>query len=95
MAYNDTLTDALTVQAAKFGVKDGNENLNSLSYFMQGLGAISGALMAMKANDFNFNPYRTFGVYLVLQAFFLFFAWKMNSSMEPGEIDEAIETSEN
>ena len=33
MAYNDTVTDALTVQATKFGVKDGNENLNSLSYF--------------------------------------------------------------
>jgi hypothetical protein len=32
MAYNDTVTDALTCQAAKKGVKDGNENLNSLSY---------------------------------------------------------------
>lgn len=32
MAYNDTVTDALTVQAAKFDVKDGCEWLNGLCY---------------------------------------------------------------
>jgi hypothetical protein len=51
MAYNDTVTDALTCQAAKFGVEDGNEILNSISYLMQGIGAIAGALMAMAAQD--------------------------------------------
>lgn len=34
MAYNDTVTDAMTVQAAKLGVENGCENLNSLSYLM-------------------------------------------------------------
>lgn len=32
MAYNDTVTDALTVQAAKFDIPDGCEWLNSLCY---------------------------------------------------------------
>ena len=32
MAYCDTVTDALTVQATKKGVKNGSENLNSVSY---------------------------------------------------------------
>jgi MFS family permease len=88
MAYNDTITDALTVQAAKFGVEDGNENLNSISYLMQGIGAICGGLISMKANDFKLNPYHTFIIYLVLQAVFLVSACMMNSSMEPGEIVE-------
>ena len=46
MAYSDTVTDALTVQAANKGVKNGGENLNSISYLVQGVGAITGALMA-------------------------------------------------
>jgi len=46
MAYSDTVTDALTVQAANKGIKNGNENLNSISYLIQGVGAITGALMA-------------------------------------------------
>ena len=45
MAYSDTVTDALTVQAANKGVKNGSENLNSVSYLVQGFGAICGALM--------------------------------------------------
>jgi len=32
MAYCDTVTDALTVQATKKGVKNGSENLNGVSY---------------------------------------------------------------
>ena len=46
MAYNDTVTDALTVQASKFDVPDAAEWLNSLCYAMQGVGAIIGALVA-------------------------------------------------
>lgn len=34
MAYSDTVTDALTVQAANKGVKNGSENLNSISYLV-------------------------------------------------------------
>ena len=58
MAYNDTVTDALTCQAAKFDVEDGNSILNAMSYCMQGVGAIAGALMAMSAqNNPNIGPY--------------------------------------
>jgi hypothetical protein len=46
MAYNDTVTDAMTVQASKSGVEDANENLNSICYMLQALGAINGAMMA-------------------------------------------------
>ena len=34
MAYNDTVTDGMTVQAAKFDVKDGCEWLNGLCYML-------------------------------------------------------------
>jgi hypothetical protein len=46
MAWNDTVTDALTVQVAKNSDDDISENLNSLSIIMQGIGAITGAIMA-------------------------------------------------
>ena len=34
MAYNDTITDALTVAASKSDVDDANENLNSICYLL-------------------------------------------------------------
>lgn len=46
MAYCDTVTDALTVQASKTDFEDVNESLNSFAYSMQAIGAIVGALMA-------------------------------------------------
>ena len=46
MAYNDTITDALTVTASKTGVEDANENLNSICYMLQAIGAIFGAFVA-------------------------------------------------
>lgn len=47
MAYNDTVTDALTVQAARVEVKGCCEWLNGMSYALQGFGAFVGALMAI------------------------------------------------
>lgn len=53
MAYNDTVTDAMTVMAAKQGFENGSENLNSICYFMQAVGAIFGAFMSMLVTKFN------------------------------------------
>ena len=68
MAYNDTVTDALTVQAAKKGIKDGCENLNSLSYLMQGFGAIMGAIISLifSSTSKHVNPFACFSVYVGL-----------------------------
>lgn len=67
MAYNDTVTDALTCQASKLGVEDGTENLNTLSYLLQGIGAIAGAMMAEYVTDHkDIGPFQCFGVYLIL-----------------------------
>ena len=94
MAYNDTVTDALTCQAAKFGVKDGNENLNAISYLFQGIGAIVGAFISMQVKESkHFNPYSCFGVYMLLQFFFFVSALMMNKDMEPGEIEEKEQES--
>ena len=89
MAYNDTVTDALTVQASKFGAPDGSENLNSLCYMMQGFGAISGALMAALVQTTpSIGPFDCFGIYLALQTTFFVCALFMNKKMEPGEITD-------
>ena len=89
MAYNDTVTDALTVQAAKFDVKDGCEWLNGLCYMFQGIGAIFGALMAafvQRTKDV--GPFSCFGIYLGLQTVFFICAYFMNQEMEPGDIKD-------
>lgn len=87
MAYCDTVTDALTVQASKIGVQDGNENLNSFSYLMQAIGAIAGALMAVVVNNTDkIGPFECFGIYLILQSIFFFAALFMNKKLEPGQI---------
>jgi hypothetical protein len=84
MAYNDTVIDALTIQASQQGVKNGNQNLNSWSFIMQALGAISGGLMAEFINlEHVLGPFKVFSVYLVLQLMFLVAAIYMNDSMEP------------
>lgn len=67
MAYNDTVTDAMTVQASKSGVEDGTENLNAICYFMQAVGAIAGAFMSMFAQSSKtLDPYDCFGIYMGL-----------------------------
>ena len=87
MAYNDTVTDALTVQASKKGVQDGTENLNAICYFMQAIGAIAGAFMSMfVTNTKELDCYQCFGIYLALQSLFFMSAYCMNKSLEPGEI---------
>ena len=88
MAYCDTVTDALTVQAAKMGGDDVNENLNSFSYAMQAIGAISGALMAKKANTI--GPFKCFAIYMVLQILFFGFTLLIDKKMEPEELDELV-----
>ena len=58
MAYNDTVTDAMTVMATKQGFEDGNENLNAICYSMQAVGAIFGAYMSMFVTKTNaLDPY--------------------------------------
>lgn len=87
MAYNDTVTDALTVQASKFDVPDGCEWLNGLCYMMQGIGAIAGALMAGFVQKTAYlGPFECFGIYMALQMTFFVLAYFMNQNMEPGEI---------
>lgn len=38
MAYNDTVTDSLTVQATKIGHEDFSERVNSLAYILGATG---------------------------------------------------------
>jgi uncharacterized membrane protein len=67
MAYNDTITDALTVTASKTGVEDANENLNSICYMLQAIGAIFGAITAGFVSETDvIGPFDCFGFYLVL-----------------------------
>jgi hypothetical protein len=66
MAYSDTVTDAMTCQAAAKNVKNGNENLNSIAYLFQGFGAVAGGLMAFAVQEINtVNPVQCFGIYLM------------------------------
>ena len=89
MAYNDTVTDALTVQAAKFDVPDGCEWLNSICYGLQGFGAIIGALMAIFVQRRPYiGPFQCFGIYLALQMIFFICAFLMNQKMESGDIKD-------
>ena len=93
MAYNDTVTDALTVQATKFEVPDGCEWLNGLCYALQGIGAIFGALMAIFVQRRPYiGPFHCFGIYLALQITFFICAYLMNQQMEPGDIKEVPES---
>ena len=85
MAYNDTVTDAMTVMATKQGFESGCENLNSICYFMQAIGAIFGAFMSMFVTQTEaLDTYQCFGIYLVLQMTLFMSAFCMNRSMEPG-----------
>ena len=66
MAYSDTVTDAMTCQAAAKGIKNGNENLNSIAYLFQGIGAVAGGIMAFAVGRLNtVNPVQCFGIYLM------------------------------
>ena len=51
MAYNDTVTEALTVQASNKGVINASESLNTISYYFQTLGAICGALIVLISEE--------------------------------------------
>ena len=89
MAYSDTVTDALTCQATAKGVKNGTENLNSIAYLFQGIGAVAGGLMAFMVQEANLvDPVQCFGIYLLLQGFFFVAALQMSNDLEPGEISE-------
>lgn len=94
MAYNDTVTDALTVQASKFDIADCCEWLNGMCYAMQGFGAIIGALMAVLVQRAPYiGPFHCFGIYLGLQITFFICALFMNKQMEPGEMKDYIEST--
>lgn len=91
MAYCDTVTDALTVQASKTDVEDVNESLNSFAYSMQAVGAIAGALMAnMVQNNAAIGPFQCFGIYMCLQIFFFMSTLFMNKDLEPEELDQQV-----
>ena len=51
MAYNDTVTEALTVQASNKGVVNGSESLNTISYLCQAFGAVIGALIVLVSEE--------------------------------------------
>ena len=46
MAYCDTVTDALSVQATKHNIRGGNENLQGLQLISKSIGGISGCILA-------------------------------------------------
>jgi hypothetical protein len=56
MAYNDTVIEALTVQAANHGVTNGSESLNTISEFSKGIGGIFGALIVLLAEEHEVPP---------------------------------------
>ena len=89
MAYNDTVIDALTIQASKLGIDNGIENLNSISFIMQAVGAISGGLMAELISMENIlGPFKCFSIYMFIQMLFFMAALLMNDKLEPGNIKE-------
>ena len=56
MAYNDTVTEALTVQASNMGVHNGSESLNTISEYFKALGGITGACFVLLANEHEVPP---------------------------------------
>ena len=86
MAYNDTVTDGLTVQATKIGHEEFSESVNSLAYILGAFGQIAGTIIAWLLDKYStLDPFKNFGVYLILQAFFFVSACQLNKSVEPNE----------
>lgn len=86
MAYNDTVTDGLTVQATKIGHEDFSERVNSLAYILSAVGQILGTLIAWVLDKYSvFDPFMNFVVYLVIQVLFFVSASMLNKSVEPDE----------
>ena len=53
MAYNDTVTDALTEEACNKEKNSNGANLNSIQFVSQAFGAIIGSSLALLENDFS------------------------------------------
>jgi len=65
-------------------VKYGTENLNSIAFLTQGIGAIVGACMAqMFSTAKSVNPFECFGVYILLVGIYFVFAMQLDRSLEP------------
>ena len=87
IAYIDCVTDALTIQVSTNSVKHGTENLNTIAFLAQGIGAIVGAMMAIMFNCAKqVNPYESFGVYIMLMCVYFLFALNLDSRLEPPEL---------
>lgn len=52
MAYNDTVTDALTVETCNKRRNNGGANLNSIQFVSQAIGAIVGGSLSVLENHF-------------------------------------------
>jgi hypothetical protein len=46
MAYCDTVTDALSAQASKHGIRDAHESLQYVEMISQAFGGVTGCLLA-------------------------------------------------
>ena len=46
MAYCDTVTDALSIQASKHGIRDAHESLQTVEMISQAMGGVTGCLLA-------------------------------------------------
>jgi hypothetical protein len=78
IAYCDTVTDALTVQASNNGSKNAGDFLNGLAFGSNAFGAVSGSVVAFIYEKEFSNPTNCFVVYLFLQVLFLTFAIQLN-----------------
>ena len=89
MAYCDTVTDALSVQATKHNIKGGNENLQSMQLIAKSFGGITGCILAaiFQQSHLIDQPEICFGIYVGLQVVLFLSAFLMNQKIDPPKED--------
>ena len=86
MSYNDTVTDAVTVEICRDDEEE-SERINSLGFMMFGAGSVTGAILATYVERTKvLGPYSCFIIYMALQVIFFIPVYLMND--EPIEEDE-------
>ena len=80
MAYCDTVTDALSAQASKHGIRDAHENLQYVEMISQAFGGVTGCLLAaaFQQSAVLNKPQNLFGVYIGLQVVLFLSAFLLN-----------------
>lgn len=86
MSYNDTVTDAITVEICRDNEEE-SERINSLGFMMFGAGSVTGAILATYVERTKvLGPYSCFIIYIGLQIMFLIPVYIMQD--EPVEEEE-------